>query len=78
VITVTADQGTMRLQRRGKLMKQRWEYKVIETANAKTKDLEEQLSSAGKEGWELASATEFYNKWMTKVTTRLFLKRPTL
>jgi hypothetical protein len=59
-------------------MKQRWEYRVIEVSNAKAKDLEEELARAGADKWELTAATEFYNKWMTRITSRLFLKRPAL
>jgi hypothetical protein len=59
-------------------MKQRWEYKVIEIANAKTKDIEDELARAGADKWELTAATEFYNKWMTKITSRLYLKRAVL
>lgn len=56
---------------------QQWEYRVIETGKGKAVGiLEEELARAGASGWELVSATSSMNTSMTRVVTRLFLKRP--
>jgi hypothetical protein len=53
---------------------QKWEYKVVETAEREA--LQPELTSAGVDGWELVSATAMFNTWMSKVVYVLFLKRP--
>lgn len=55
---------------------QKWEYKIIECKNAKQSKIEDVLSDAGIDGWELVSATESMNLWWTKVVSRMFFKRP--
>ena len=55
-------------------MPQQWEYKVIDTNDRKS--LQQELTQAGAEGWELVSATSMFNTLMTKVQHTLFLKRP--
>jgi hypothetical protein len=55
-------------------MRQEWEYRVVETENRT--GLQQELTNAGVEGWELVSATAMFNSWMTKVVYTLFLKRP--
>lgn len=55
--------------------RQKWEYKVVETADRES--LEPELMIAGNDGWELVSATAMFNTWMSKVVYVLFLKRPT-
>lgn len=54
--------------------RQRWEYKVVETADRES--LQPELTIAGNDGWELVSATAMFNTWMSKVVYVLFLKRP--
>jgi hypothetical protein len=54
--------------------RQRWEYKVVETADRES--LQPELTIAGADGWELVSATAMFNTWMSKVVYVLFLKRP--
>jgi hypothetical protein len=56
-------------------MNQRWEYRVLEAINAHDRELERQLTQNAEEGWELVTTTVFYNYWMTKIVTRMFLKR---
>lgn len=56
-------------------MKQRWEHRVVEVTNTEVRELERQLQHAAEDGWELVTTTVFYNYWMTKIVTRLFLKR---
>jgi hypothetical protein len=53
---------------------QRWEYKVLEAE--KREALASELSTLGRDGWELVSSTAMFNTWMTKVVYVLFLKRP--
>jgi hypothetical protein len=53
---------------------QKWEYKVVETADRDA--LQPELTMAGADGWELVSATAMFNTWMSKVVYVLFLKRP--
>jgi transcriptional regulator with XRE-family HTH domain len=60
----------------GKLMPQKWEYKVIETKDRGA--LQGELDKAGADGWELVSATSMFNTLMTKVLHTLFFKRPRL
>lgn len=62
------------LEREETHMPQKWDYKVIETNDRK--DLQWELDLAGKDGWELVSATAMFNTMMTKVTHTLFFKRP--
>ena len=56
-------------------MRQKWEYKVIETNDKDRDSLPLELAMVGADGWELVSATAMYNTWMTKVVYTLFLKR---
>lgn len=55
-------------------VRQRWEYRVLETADRES--LQPELTIAGHEGWELVSSTAMFNTWMSKVVYVLFLKRP--
>jgi hypothetical protein len=55
-------------------MRQRWEYKVLQTD--KRDELQSELWTLGSDGWELVSSTAMFNTWMTKVVYVLFLKRP--
>ena len=55
-------------------VRQRWEYKVVETADRDA--LQPELAIAGADGWELVSTTAMFNTWMSKVVYMLFLKRP--
>jgi transcriptional regulator with XRE-family HTH domain len=55
------------------VMRQRWEYKVIETKDRSA--LQTELNNAGVDGWELVSTTAMFNTLMTKVVYTLFLKR---
>ena len=54
--------------------RQRWEYRVVETADRES--LQPELTLAGHAGWELVSSTAMFNTWMSKVVYVLFLKRP--
>jgi hypothetical protein len=56
-------------------MNQRWEYRVIQATNAHDAELERQLARNAADGWELVTSTVFYNRWMTQIVTRMFLKR---
>ena len=56
-------------------MNQRWEYRVVEATNADDRELERKLAHNAEDGWELVTSTVFYNYWMTKIVTRMFLKR---
>jgi transcriptional regulator with XRE-family HTH domain len=56
------------------VMPQQWEYMMIETKD-KT-ELQHELNRAGKEGWELVTATSMFNTMMTRIMHTLFLKRP--
>ncbi len=55
-------------------MRQKWEYRVVETKDRTA--LQPELASAGAEGWESVSAAAMFNTLMTKVVYTLFLKRP--
>ena len=54
--------------------RQKWEYKVLETADRES--LQPELTIAGMDGWELVGSTAMFNTWMSKVVYVLFLKRP--
>lgn len=56
-------------------MQARWEYRVVQATNADDRELERQLAREADEGWELVTTAVFYNRWMTRVVTRMFLKR---
>ena len=56
-------------------MQQRWEYRVVQATNADDRELERQLARNAQDGWELVTSTVFYNRWMTKIVTRMFLRR---
>lgn len=51
-----------------------WEYRVVETKDRAV--LQSELTAAGRDGWELVSATAMFNTMMTRVNYTLFLKRP--
>ena len=57
-----------------KLMRQEWEYKMVETKDRTT--LQPELDKAGRDGWELVSVTSMFNTLMTKVLHTMFFKRP--
>ncbi len=50
-------------------------YRVVQATNAHDAELERQLARHAADGWELVTSTVFYNRWMTKIVTRMFLKR---
>ena len=54
-------------------MRQKWEYRVIETPDRSA--LQTELAAAGADGWELVSVTAMFNTMMTKVNYTLFFKR---
>lgn len=55
-------------------MTQRWDYWVLETKDRSV--LQDELTKAGAEGWELVSVTAMFNALMTTVVYTLFFKRP--
>ena len=55
-------------------MRQKWEYRVVETKDRA--ELQPELWGAGADGWELVTVTAMFNTIMTRIVYTMFLKRP--